>query len=72
MEKAADQGEDARVISVFSAGKGGAIDLDDLDVKNVSGTMSTIARKASVSGTYNDLIVEVLPLLFYSILIAYF
>jgi hypothetical protein len=66
LEKAADQGEDARVMSILAAGKGGAIDLDDLGVKNVSGTLSNLSRKAGAATTYNDLMVEVLPFYLFS------
>ncbi|KII87958.1 hypothetical protein PLICRDRAFT_42507 [Plicaturopsis crispa FD-325 SS-3] len=54
LQKAADAGEDAKVMSMFSAGGNGQIDLDDLGLKK---TYSV--RKAAVQGpTYNDLMVE--------------
>ncbi|KII87967.1 hypothetical protein PLICRDRAFT_111764 [Plicaturopsis crispa FD-325 SS-3] len=54
LQKAADAGEDAKVLSVLAAGENGRIDLDDLGLKK---TYSV--RKAAVQGpTYNDLMVE--------------
>jgi hypothetical protein len=55
IEKAAEKGEDARVFSVLAAGQGGAIDLDDLDLKKNGG----LKRKADSATTYNDLMIEV-------------
>jgi hypothetical protein len=48
------------VLSVLSAGTGGTIDLNDLGVKNVSGILSSLSRKADAAVTYNDLATEVL------------
>ena len=55
LEKSADKGEDARVLSVLAAGKGGAIDLNDLGLKDSYG----LKRKADSATTYNDLMIEV-------------
>jgi len=52
---AVDKGEDGRVLTVLAAGKGGAIDLEDLGLKK----NASIKRKADSATTYNDLIVEV-------------
>ena len=54
LEKAADKGEDARVLTVLAAGKGGTIDVDDLGLKEYS----SLKRKADVATSYNDLFVE--------------
>jgi len=52
--KAKEAGEDAKVMSVMAAGKGGGIDLDDLGLKkNYSVTAAALAAP-----TYNDLMVE--------------
>lgn len=56
LEKAAENAEDARILSVLAAGKGGPIDLDDLGLKKSSG----LKRKADSATTYNDLVIEVL------------
>lgn len=55
LEKSADKGEEARVLSVLAAGKGGAIDLNDLGLKDSYG----LKRKADSATTYNDLMIEV-------------
>jgi len=55
LEKSVDKGEEARVLSVLAAGKGGTIDMDDLGLKKSSG----LKRKADSATTYNDLMVEV-------------
>jgi hypothetical protein len=55
LEKAADKGEEARVLTVLAAGYGGPIDVDDLGLKVNSG----LKRKADAATTYNDLFVEV-------------
>lgn len=55
LEKSAEKGEEARVLTVLSAGKGGDIDLNDLGLKESSG----LRRKASSAGNYNDLMIEV-------------
>lgn len=54
LEKAVDEGEEARVMSVLAAGYGGHIYLDDLALKDNFGL------KAAADGatTYNDLMVE--------------
>jgi len=55
LEKSAEKGEEARVLSVLAAGKGGDVDLNDLGLKQNSG----LRRKAQSCETYNDLMVEV-------------
>jgi hypothetical protein len=50
-----DAGEDAKVMSVFSAGRGGAIDLDDLGLKK----HYSLSNAATSATTYNDLMLEV-------------
>jgi NAD(P)-dependent dehydrogenase (short-subunit alcohol dehydrogenase family) len=55
LNRASDEGEDAKVFSVFAAGKGGQIDLNDLGLKN---TFSA-AKAALQAPTYNDLMMEV-------------
>ncbi|KII87968.1 hypothetical protein PLICRDRAFT_176717 [Plicaturopsis crispa FD-325 SS-3] len=54
LQKAADAGEDAKVMAVLAAGKNTPVDLDDLGLKK---TFSL--RKAAMQGpAYNDLMVE--------------
>jgi NAD(P)-dependent dehydrogenase (short-subunit alcohol dehydrogenase family) len=55
LNKASEEGEDAKVFSVLAPGKGGEIDLDDLGLKN---TFSVI-KAALQAPTYNDLMMEV-------------
>lgn len=55
LQKAADKGEDARMLSVLAAGKGGTIDMDDLGLKE----NPSLKKKADYATTYNDLMVEV-------------
>lgn len=57
LEKAADAGENARLLTVLNAEKGGDIDLDDLERKKHPGL---IGKARSVT-TYNDLMTEVSP-----------
>ncbi|KAF9460994.1 hypothetical protein BDZ94DRAFT_1264643 [Collybia nuda] len=52
--KAKADGEDAKVMSVFAAGKGGEIDLDDIGLKKTY-SLSTVALQTP---TYNDLALE--------------
>ncbi|GBE88819.1 Oxidoreductase andH [Sparassis crispa] len=54
LAKAKDGGEDAKVLSVLAAGKGGPIDVNDLGLKK------TFSLKNAALGatTYNDLMVE--------------
>lgn len=60
LKNAKDSGEDAKVLSVLAAGKGGPIDLDDfLLEKKYSLPTAMVA-----SSTYNDLMIEVSPYLF--------
>jgi NAD(P)-dependent dehydrogenase (short-subunit alcohol dehydrogenase family) len=56
LEKAIDEKEDGKVVSVFSAGQGkGKIDMDDLGLARTF----SLSRAASHAATYNDLMVEV-------------
>jgi NAD(P)-dependent dehydrogenase (short-subunit alcohol dehydrogenase family) len=48
-------GEDAKVTSVLAAGKGGAVDMKDLPLKDTF----TVSKAALVAPTYNDLMMEV-------------
>jgi NAD(P)-dependent dehydrogenase (short-subunit alcohol dehydrogenase family) len=59
--KAKEAGEDAKVLSVLAAGKGGEIDLDDLGLKKTY----TLSTAALATPTYNDLMMEVRILPFY-------
>ncbi|KAJ6496244.1 NAD(P)-binding protein [Mycena sanguinolenta] len=54
MESAHQAGEDAKVISVMSAGQGGELDLDDLGLKK----NFSLTNAASATGTYNDIMVN--------------
>jgi len=54
LDKAVDKGEEARVLTVLSAGLGRPIDVDDLGLKVNAG----LKRKADAAVTYNDLAVE--------------
>lgn len=54
LSKAAGDNEDAKVLTVLSAGNGGKIDLNDLDLKKCS-TMTAVRAVA----TYADLMTEV-------------
>lgn len=56
LRRASDDKEDAKVISVFSAGMGkGEIDMEDLGLKKTY----SLTRAASHAATYNDLMVDV-------------
>jgi short-subunit dehydrogenase involved in D-alanine esterification of teichoic acids len=55
LKAAKDQGEEARVISVFSTGYGGKIDVDDLGLKK----KYSLNNAALSAATYNDYLVEV-------------
>jgi NAD(P)-dependent dehydrogenase (short-subunit alcohol dehydrogenase family) len=60
LKAAKAQGEDARVLTVLAAGKGGKIDVNDLGLK----TGFSLRAAAEQGVTYNDYLVEVrLPLL---------
>ena len=52
---AAEKGEEAKVMSVFSAGHGGPIDVDDLGLKHTY----SLKNAADQGTTYNDLALEV-------------
>ncbi|TEB24355.1 hypothetical protein FA13DRAFT_1909643 [Coprinellus micaceus] len=54
LKAAKDQGEEARVISVFSTGYGGKIDVDDLGLKK----KYSLNNAALSAATYNDYLVE--------------
>jgi len=54
LKKAKDDGEDVRVLSVFSAGHGGPIDPDDLGLKKGY----SLKAAGDSAATYNDLMVE--------------
>lgn len=54
LKNASNAGEDAKVFSVLAAGKGGAINLDDLGLKNTF----SLANAALQAPTYNDLMME--------------
>jgi NAD(P)-dependent dehydrogenase (short-subunit alcohol dehydrogenase family) len=55
LKNAKASGEDAKVISVFAAGKGEEIDLEDLGLKKTF----SLSKAGSQTPTYNDLMVEV-------------
>lgn len=57
LEKAAERGEEARVLSCLAAGLGGTIDLDDLGCHDNKG----LKAKADAGATYNDLMMLVSP-----------
>lgn len=59
LRKAKDDGEQVAVMSVLAAGKGGAVDVDDLALKNGY----SLSKAALVAPTYNDLMAEVCFLL---------
>jgi NAD(P)-dependent dehydrogenase (short-subunit alcohol dehydrogenase family) len=60
LKKAKESGEDAKVLSVLAAGKGGEIDLNDLGLKKTF----TLTNAALQGPTYNDLMMEVSGRLF--------
>lgn len=55
LEKAKGDGEDAKVLTVLAATKGGEIDLDDLGLKKGY----TVGKAASQGPAYNDVLVDV-------------
>ena len=55
LKKAKDDGEDVRVLSVFSAGHGGKTDPNDLGLKKGY----SLKAAADAATTYNDLMIEV-------------
>jgi hypothetical protein len=57
LKNAKESGEDAKVISVLAAGKGGEIDLEDLGLKKTF----SLTKAGLQAPTYNDLMVEVSP-----------
>ncbi|KAF8999686.1 hypothetical protein BDQ17DRAFT_1246371 [Cyathus striatus] len=52
--KAKEVGEDAKVLTVLSSGRGGKPDLDDLDLKK----SYSVSRAAKAAESYNDFMVE--------------
>jgi len=66
LKAAADKGEDARVLTVLAAGKGGEIDMDDLGLKK----SASLKRKADCATTYNDLMVEVSELTYFCLILS--
>jgi len=57
LHNAKEAGEDVKVMSVLSAGKGGQIDLDDLGLKK----NDSVGKVAKAMPTYNHLMIEVIP-----------
>lgn len=55
LSRAQEEGEDAKVMSLLAAGKGGALDENDLGLKKDY----SLLRAALQSPTYNDLMLEV-------------
>ena len=55
IQKARDAGQEAKVVSILGAGKGTAIDVDDLGLKK---SFSALAA-AAATPTYTDLMMEV-------------
>lgn len=55
LEKANQAGQESRVMSVFSPGSGGALDVDDLGLKKSFSTY----RAATQAPTYNDIMTDV-------------
>lgn len=55
LEKAVEEGQEARVLTILSAGKGGPLDLDDLGLKK----HLSLTRRLSQATTYNDIFVKV-------------
>ncbi|KAJ7728886.1 NAD(P)-binding protein [Mycena metata] len=54
VENAKKAGEDAKIMSVLAAGKGGAIDLEDLGLKK----SFSLPNAAAAAPTYNDIMVN--------------
>jgi NAD(P)-dependent dehydrogenase (short-subunit alcohol dehydrogenase family) len=59
LKGAKEKNEDAKVLSVLAAGKGGKLDLDDLGLKK----NFSLSRAGSQAPTYNDVIFDVSLLL---------
>ncbi|KDR79487.1 hypothetical protein GALMADRAFT_63484 [Galerina marginata CBS 339.88] len=57
VQKAKDEGEEGVVMSVLSAGQGGAANLDDLALKKTY----SLANAALAASTYTDLMMEAAP-----------
>ena len=55
IQKAKDAGQEAKVVSILGAGKGAAIDADDLGLKK----SFSVAAAGGAMPTYNDLMMEV-------------
>ena len=60
LKRAKEAGEDAKVLSVLAAGKGGEIDVEDLGLKKGF----SVAAAALQAPTYNDLMMKVRLFLF--------
>ena len=59
LEKAVENGEEAMLLSVFSAGSGGHVKITDMkDLGFTKG--SSLKAKADAAVIYNDLMIEVL------------
>ncbi|KZT24771.1 NAD(P)-binding protein [Neolentinus lepideus HHB14362 ss-1] len=54
LRKAKDAGEDASVMTILGAGRGGPIDLNDLDINE----SYDLGKAAKATNTYNDLMLE--------------
>ena len=57
LQKASDEGQEARVMSVGAPGTGDALDTSDLGLKNTF----SLNKAAHQVPTYNDMFVEVSP-----------
>ena len=55
LQKASDEGQETRVMSVLAPGTGGALDTNDLGLKKTF----SIFKAARQAPTYNDMLVEV-------------
>ena len=54
LKKASEAGENSAVMSILAAGRGGAIDLEDLALKKGY----SVQKAALIAPTYNDLMLE--------------
>jgi short chain dehydrogenase len=61
LRKAKDAGEDAKMLTVLAAGRGGPIDLNDLEMKKEYSAWAA----AGTAPTYNDLMIEVRPIILF-------
>ena len=67
LERAKEVGEEAKILSVLAAGKGGEIDVDDLGLKKGF----SLPNAAMAAPTYTDLMMEVI-IFFSSVSIIYY